>query len=159
MIRKATVKDIEFFYYLYMHPQVNPFLLYEKMELGEFKLVFNELLAGGVLYLFIQDDVPAGMFKLVPQQYRNSHIVYLGGLAIDPVQAGKGLGLIMMEAIKAYAKAAGFRRIELSVAAINEKAINLYLKAGFEKEGVLRNFTFLKSQNRFLDEVMMSYLF
>jgi RimJ/RimL family protein N-acetyltransferase len=159
MIRKATAKDIDFFYYLYMHPQANPFLLYEKMEAEEFKPVFNELMAKGVLYLFMQNDLPAGMFKLVPQQYRNSHIVYLGGLAIDPAKAGKGLGLTMMEGIKAYAKAAGFKRIELSVAAINEKAINLYLKAGFEKEGVLRNFTFLKSENSFLDEVMMAYLF
>jgi RimJ/RimL family protein N-acetyltransferase len=159
MIRKATATDIDFFYYLYMHPQVNPFLLYEKMELEQFKPVFNELLGRGVLYLFIQDDVRVGMFKLVPQQYRNSHIVYLGGLAIDPLQAGKGLGLTMMGAIKEYAKAEGFKRIELSVAAINEKAISLYLKTGFQKEGVLRNFTFLKSENKFLDEVMMSYLF
>lgn len=159
MIRKAVAKDIDFFYYLYMHPQVNPFLLYEKMEQEEFLPIFNDLLHKGVLYLFIQDDVPAGMFKLVPQQYRNSHIVYLGGLAIDPRCAGKGLGLKMIEAIKEYAKAAGFKRIELSVAAINEKAIGLYLKAGFEKEGLLKNFTFLKSENKFLDEVMMAYLF
>jgi RimJ/RimL family protein N-acetyltransferase len=159
MIRKAAAKDIDFFYYLYMHPRVNPFLLYEKMELEEFMPIFNELLGRGVLYLFIQKDLPVGMFKLVPQQYRNSHIVYLGGLAIDPGQAGKGLGLTMIEAIKEYAKAAGFKRIELSVAAINEKAVNLYLKAGFEKEGVLRDFTFLNSENRFLNEVMMAYLF
>ncbi len=159
MIKKAAAKDFEFFYYLYMHPQVNPFLLYEKMEQEEFIPIFNELLDKGVLYLFVSEDVPAGMFKLVPQQYRNSHIAYLGGLAIDPFQAGKGLGLVMMEAVKEYANAAGFKRIELSVAAVNERAINLYLKAGFEKEGVLRNFTFLKSENRFLDEVMMAYLF
>lgn len=159
MVRKAAAKDIDFFYYLYMHPQVNSFLLYEKMEQEEFIPIFNELLDKGVLYLFLYEDAPAGMFKLVPQQYRNSHIVYLGGLAIDPLHAGKGMGLKMMEAVKEYAKAGGFKRIELSVAAINEKAINLYLKAGFEKEGVLRNFTFLKSQKKFLDEVMMAYLF
>jgi RimJ/RimL family protein N-acetyltransferase len=158
MIRKAVATDINFFYYLYMHPLVNPFLLYEKMQLEEFKPVFNELMVKGFLYLFISEDVPAGMFKLVPQQYRNSHNVYLGGLAIDPGQAGKGLGLMMVNAIKEYTKTEGFKRIELSVAAVNEKAINLYLKAGFEKEGVLRNFTFLKSESRFLDEVMMAYL-
>jgi RimJ/RimL family protein N-acetyltransferase len=159
MIRKAAANDIDFFYYLHMHPQVNSFLLYEKMEPEHFKPIFHDLLDKGVLYLFIQKFITVGMFKLMPQQYRNSHIVYLGGLAIDPQQAGKGLGLKMMEAIKEYAKAEGFKRIELSVAAINEKAINLYLKAGFEKEGVLKNFTFLKSENKFLDEVMMAYLF
>ena len=51
-----------------------------------------------------------------------------------------------------------FLRIELSVASINEKAIRLYEKAGFEKEGILKKFTYLESEKKFLDEVMMAYL-
>ena len=49
--------------------------------------------------------------------------------------------------------------MELSVAAINDKATHIYEKAGFQKEGVLRNYTYLKSENRYLDEVLMSYLY
>jgi putative acetyltransferase len=64
----------------------------------------------------------------------------------------------MMQDIIDYVKQNGFLRIELSVASINEKAIRLYERAGFVKEGVLKKFTYLKSEDKFLDEVMMAYL-
>jgi len=65
----------------------------------------------------------------------------------------------MLQEIIDHVKEKMFLRIELSVASVNGKAIRLYEKAGFVKEGVLKNFTYLKSENKFLDEVMMAYLF
>ena len=141
-----------------MHPQVNPFLLYEMMDAAEFKPIFDELLSKQVLYIFEDNYIAVGMFKLVPLAYRNAHIAYLGGLAIHPSFSGKGHGLTMLNEITAYGKQQGFLRIELSVADINEKAIRLYEKAGFVKEGIFRKYTYLKSENRFLDEVMMAWL-
>lgn len=158
MIRQATHADFNFMFYLYMHPQVNPFLLYEPMTAENFLTVFTDLEKKGVLYIFEDQQKPIGMFKLVPQHYRNTHIVYLGGLAIDPEQSGKGHGSQMMEEIKAYAKMNGFLRIELTVATTNEKAIQLYLKAGFVHEGVLKKYTYLKSKDHFVDEAVMAYL-
>jgi RimJ/RimL family protein N-acetyltransferase len=158
MIREATDKDFDFIYELYMHPQINPYLLYEQMDQESFLPIFNELLVKEVLFVYENDDIPAGMCKLVPQKYRNSHIVYLGGLAIHPFFSGKGEGLNILKEIKEFTIQKGFLRIELSVATINEKAIRLYEKAGFRKEGILKNFTYLKSENKFLDEVMMAYL-
>jgi putative acetyltransferase len=158
MLRQATDTDYDFVYELYMHPQINPFLLYEQMEINEFKPVFDDLTNRKVLFVFEDDGIPTGMCKLVPQQYRNSHIVYLGGIAVHPFFAGKGEGIKMMQEITEYAKQNKFLRIELSVASINEKAIRLYEKAGFTKEGLLKKFTYLKRENKFLDEVMMAYL-
>lgn len=158
MIRKATPSDFNFMFYLYMHPGVNPFLLYEMMNTENFHTVFNELEKKEVLYIFEDNHKSVGMFKLVPQHYRNKHIVYLGGLAIDPEQASKGFGLQMMEEIKTYAKQEGFLRIELTVATSNEKAIQLYLKAGFHHEGVLKKYTYLKSKDQYMDEAVMAYL-
>ena len=158
MIRKATNDDFKFIYELYMDPQINPFLLYEQMHTTEFMPVYDELLAKGILYVYEVDEIPTGMCKLVSQQYRNSHIVYLGGVAVHPFFAGKGEGLKMMQDIIDFIKQNGFLRIELSVASINEKAIRLYEKVGFVKEGLLKKFTYLKSENKFLDEVMMAYL-
>ncbi len=146
-------------FYLYMHPQVNPFLLYEPMTADNFLTVFNDLEKKGVLYIFEDQQESIGMIKLVPQHYRNTHIVYLGGIAIDPEQTGKGHGLQMMEEIKGFAKKNGFLRIELTVATTNEKAIQLYLKAGFHHEGVLKKYTYLKSKDHFVDEAVMAYLF
>lgn len=159
MTRIAVESDVDYFYGLYMHPQVNPFLLYEQMSVDEFRPVFTELQEKGYLYVYQnQEGIPVGMFKLVPQQYRNSHVVYLGGLAIDPLFAGKGYAGWMLQEIKEISVQKGFTRIELSVALMNEKAIRLYERAGFQQEGRLRNYTFLASENRFIDEVIMSCL-
>ena len=158
MIRKITEEDFDFIYELYMHPGVNKFLLYEPMPATEFKAIFTDLLNKEIIYIFENKGIAAGMFKLIPLTYRSSHVAYLGGLAIHPSLGGQGLGFIMLKEILAYAKGLGLLRIELSVAVINEKAIRLYQKAGFEKEGVLRKYTHLKKENVFLDEIMMSWL-
>ncbi len=158
VIRKSTQQDFNFIFELYMHPEVNMFLLYEQMPAANFRDIFADLLAREVSYVFEQEGQRTGMFKLVPMMHRNSHIAYLGGLAIDPAASGKGNGLIMLNEIKRFATEKGFLRVELSVACTNERAIHLYEKAGFTKEGVLRNFTYLKSEDKFLDEVVMSWL-
>lgn len=158
MIRSATKDDLDFFYELYMHPQTNPYLLYELMSKQEFRPIFEDLQTRSVIYVYSDNGNDTGMFKLVPYTHRTSHIAYLGGLAIHPSLSGKGQGYKMLMEILDLGRKNGFLRIELSVAAHNEKAIHLYLKAGFEKEGVLRKYTHLEKENIFWDEVMMSYL-
>lgn len=158
MIRKATTKDFEFIHELYMHPQINPYLLYEQMDTLAFLPIFEELVSKQVLFVYADETKQMGMCKLVPQQHRNAHILYLGGVGILANEAGKGHGLNMLQEIKEYARNNGFLRIELSVATINERAIHLYEKAGFVKEGVMKNFTYLKAENTFLDEVLMACL-
>jgi putative acetyltransferase len=158
MIQKATPEDFEFFYNLYMHPLVNPYLLYEPMNRESFQPIYDDLLSKEALFMFLVNDIKTGMFKLVPFTYRSSHIVYLGGLAIHPDYGGLGYGKLMMQEIIKYTSAIGFKRIELSTATSNDKAIRLYEQAGFVKEGILRKYTYLKSQDIFLDEVLMSYV-
>jgi RimJ/RimL family protein N-acetyltransferase len=142
-----------------MHPLTNRYLLYEPMNEPDFEFIFNDLLQKEVLYLYENNGAETGMFKLVPQQYRNSHTGYLGGVAIHPEAGGKGQGTIMLQEIIALGAAMGLQRIELSTAVMNEKAIRLYQKTGFEQEGILRKYTHLKKENIFLDEVMMAYLY
>jgi ribosomal protein S18 acetylase RimI-like enzyme len=158
MIRKSFPQDEEFFYLLYMHPQVNPYLLYEEMELEAFTPIYQELTSKQVLYVFEANETRAGMCKLLPLTYRCSHILYIGGLAIHPDFTGKGLGIHLMNDILEHARQEGFKRLELSVASHNTRAIGLYQKSGFQQEGVLRNYTYLRSRNQYLDEVMMSCL-
>ena len=141
-----------------MHPDVNPYLLYEIMEEKVFKPIFDDLLEDQVLYLYKEGDETLGMCKLIKQKHRNKHIVYLGGLAIDPNYFGKGFGKKIMKEIIHFCKIKGVLRIELSVAVHNKKAIQLYESLGFTKEGVLKKYTYLKSKNEFIDEVLMSNL-
>lgn len=159
MIRHITNEDFDFIYSLYFHPQVNPYLLYEMMETNDFKPIYADLLEKNIVYVFENDGKKVGMFKLYAHTYRSSHISYLGGVAIHPDFGGKGFGQKMFKEILELARERGVRRLELSTGTTNEKAMRLYEKMGFQKEGVLRNYTFLKSENRFLDEMMMSYLF
>ncbi len=158
MVRHALSEDFDFIYALYFHPSINPFLLYEMMDKGDFQGVFDDLMSKDCLYIFEVDEKPVGMFNLVPLTHRTSHIAYLGGVAVHPQYAGRGFGIQMMQEMLAFSKEKGFLRIELSAATINDKAIHLYEKVGFQKEGVLRRYTHLKSKNEFLDEVLMSYL-
>ena len=159
MIQKATLQDINFFYELYMHPDINPYLLYEPMAMEAFNPIFAELVQKDLVFIYFNEEgLPVGMFKLVPHTYRSAHIVYLGGVAVHPQYAGKGYGFLMMKAIIDYASNRGFLRIELSVAVQNSKAISLYEKVGFEKEGILKKYTYLKEKDTFIDEIQMAYL-
>ena len=159
MIRNIAAADFDFIYGLYMHPSINPFLLYEQMGKEAFTPIFTDLLSKNIIFIFSTDGNDTGMFKFIKQEHRNSLTAYLGGLAIHPSFTGKGYGAQMMEEIIELGKKMGIGRIELSVAVVNDKAIALYEKMDFEKEGVLRKYTYLKSEGRVIDEVLMSYLY
>jgi putative acetyltransferase len=159
MNRPATADDFGFIYRLYMHPDINPWLLYEQMGKEEFKAIFNELASRAQLFIFQFEAEDAGMFKLVPMKHRNSHIVYLGGVALDPAFKGRGLGELMLREVVEKVKDQGYKRIELTVATFNGNAISLYEKIGFRNEGRLKDYTYLKSEDRYIDEYVMGLVF
>ena len=111
MLRKATMDDFTFVHELYMHPEINPHLLYERQEKREFEPIW-----------------------------------------------GRGYGVQMLQEALKWAKSEGFHRVELSVGSKNIAAKNLYLRLGFEHEGVMKDYSFLKSENRYIDEDLMSYM-
>ncbi len=158
MNRRATAEDFDFFYRLYMHPDINPWLLYEQMEKEEFRIIFDELAGRGQLFVFQYESEDAGMFKLVPMKHRNSHIIYLGGVALHPAFQGRGLGELMLTEVIEKVKDQGYRRIELTVATFNEAAIRLYEKSGFQHEGRLKDYSYFKSENRYIDEYVMGLI-
>ena len=158
MIRIATQNDFDFIFALYMHPLNNPWLLYEQMGADEFSPVYNELTARKSLYIYSEDGKDVGMFKLQPMKYRNSHIIYLGGVAVDAGSRQQGVGGRMIAEALEKVREMGFTRIELTVGTENKAAIQLYEKAGFENEGRLKNYSFLKSENRYIDEYVMGLI-
>lgn len=158
MTRKATASDFDFVYKLYMHPLTNSWLTYDFIEAADFIPIYNNLLKDEVLYIFEEAGEAKGMFKLIPLQHRNAHIVYLGGVAIHPNFKGIGLGTLMMQEIILLAKAQKKHRIELTTASENVTASRLYEKMGFQKEGLLKNFCYMKHENRYLDEVLYALL-
>lgn len=157
-MRVITKNDFLFIYNLYMHPQVNPFLLYEPMTEKAFKDIFATFVAQGLIYVFEVGQQPVGMCKLIPNHYRCAHIVYLGGFAVSPDYMGRGYALQQLDLVKDWAVKNHFSRIELSVSVENTRAISLYEKANFNKEGVLKKYCYLKERNEYIDEVMMAVL-
>ncbi len=77
-------------------------------------------------------------------------------MGIIPAHRGGGLGKRLMLAALEQARVAGLIRIELSVHASNQRAIALYEKVGFLKEGVQRRGVCI--DDRFIDTVNMALL-
>ena len=67
----------------------------------------------------------------------HAHAGHLG-MGIIPPYRGQGLGRRLIEATLQAAREAGLERVELSVHADNSRAIALYEKVGFVREGLAR---------------------
>jgi len=86
---------------------------------------------------------------------RTRHSLYI---VIGVLQAwvGRGVGRSLLEALEGWAVARGLHRLELNVAVENPRAIALYEKFGFEREGVKRHSR--KLDSGYSDELYMSKL-
>ncbi|MBT3284945.1 N-acetyltransferase [Candidatus Bathyarchaeota archaeon] len=60
------------------------------------------------------------------------------GISVRDSYQNKGLGHILTEYMLEIAKGLGLKKVELSVVTHNSRAIHLYEKFGFEKEGLVR---------------------
>ena len=76
------------------------------------------------------------------------------GMGIVPSYRGRGLGLKLINATVAQARKDGFVRIELFVHADNARAIALYDKVGFVREGVQSDAICIDGQ--YGDTIMMA---
>jgi L-phenylalanine/L-methionine N-acetyltransferase len=94
----------------------------------------------------------AGLMGFSPMRRRHACML---GIAVIGHAQGQGVGTALMKALTDYAdRWTTFLRIELTVYADNPNAIALYEKFGFEREGVLRNYSLRDGQ--FVDVVSMA---
>lgn len=84
---------------------------------------------------------------------RHSGVLGMGVLA---THRGRGLGRALLSATLAASKAASFTRVELTVYEDNARAIALYEKAGFEREGLVRNCALF--DGRYVHAILMSII-
>jgi RimJ/RimL family protein N-acetyltransferase len=76
------------------------------------------------------------------------------GMGLLPEWRGRGVGRRLLEATLAQARRSGFKRIELDVHADNSRAIALYEKAGFVREGIARDASLIDGV--FRDAILMA---
>ncbi|MGO7536647.1 GNAT family N-acetyltransferase [Rhizobium leguminosarum] len=79
------------------------------------------------------------------------------GMGILPAYRGKGLGRMLIETTLRAAQKSGFARVELDVYEDNARAIALYEKMGFAREGIVRHAA--RIDGRFIDAISMALLF
>jgi RimJ/RimL family protein N-acetyltransferase len=78
------------------------------------------------------------------------------GTGVVPEYRGRGIGARLLDQTLKQALATGFVRIELSVRADNLRAIRLYEKLGFIREGLLRDAVFVDGE--FHDAIAMALI-
>ncbi|MGK6312489.1 N-acetyltransferase family protein [Neorhizobium sp. DT-125] len=79
------------------------------------------------------------------------------GMGIVPAHRDKGLGRRLITATLDAARTLGLHRVELDVHADNPRAIALYEKVGFVREGVARDA--VKIDDRYIDAIQMAVIF
>ncbi len=89
---------------------------------------------------------------------RMKHTAIMGISVLPPYQ-GRGIGLFLTELIMEVARAKpNIVRLELEVCAENKQALHMYVKCGFQEEGILRK-GWLYPYGEFDDLVIMSIVF
>lgn len=78
------------------------------------------------------------------------------GMGIIPSYRGQGLGRRLIEATLQAARDVGIERVELSVHADNERAIALYERVGFVREGLARRS--VRIDGRYKDAIHMALI-
>ena len=86
---------------------------------------------------------------------RNRHSLYLV-MAVRKAMWGRGIASGLLETIERWAASAGIHRLELTVIASNERAIGVYSRAGFLREGTRRHS--LRVDAKYVDELWMGKL-
>ena len=95
-----------------------------------------------------------GMASLTRFEGRRSHVGAVG-MGVHDAYVGNGLGTRLLTSLLEVADDWwALRRIELTVNADNARAISLYERMGFEREGVLRDYAL--RGGKFVDAVSMA---
>jgi len=118
------------------------------------EFVLENIAKGNPQFVAIADGGVMGWCDIIRQSRPiHAHAGVLG-LGLLPAYRGRGYGRKLIEATLHAAKLAGFRRVELAVHSDNPRAIALYERTGFVREGIKRRATYIDGQ--FGDAIMMA---
>jgi len=118
---------------------------------------FESLSAGHTMLAAIIDGKAVGAAGLHPSDHRRRAHAAEIGMAVHDEFAGRGAGRALLSALIEQAdKWLNYTRLELSVWADNARAIALYERAGFEREGLFREYAW--RDGKFVDAIAMARL-
>ena len=110
----------------------------------------------GVMFLAeVQRELIAACFGNRGVAKRNRHSLFLV-MGVLHSYSGNGVGNALLHAVECWATSKQLHRLELTVDVTNQRAISLYEKFGFQREGTKRHS--LKIGGQYVDEYYMSKL-
>ena len=141
-LRRATEADVGFLVELASHDEVEPFMAAVSARghdelLEEVRRSEDDPQHHGRLIVEVEGK-PAGVLAFEVAN-RRSRIANLHAIMLHPDHRGRGLGV---EATRLLVRHLvfdlGYHRVELEVYGFNERALGLFERAGFVREGVRR---------------------
>jgi ribosomal protein S18 acetylase RimI-like enzyme len=100
------------------------------IEDEELQDLLDEYCGTNMAGIFYEDDKPAGTYTLRIKD----NIGWIDSIGVDPQFQRRGIGRkLLFKSVKVF-QDAGVEKIELSVFNINTRAVDLYLKSGFQIE-------------------------
>jgi RimJ/RimL family protein N-acetyltransferase len=109
-----------------------------------------------VVIVASRSDELAGYVELVGEKFRRNRYTAEVIIGVLAEASGQGVGTALLAESKRWAAARGLRRIELNVMAHNHRAIALYERLGFVREG--RRVDCLLIDGTFRDELYMAMI-
>jgi len=100
------------------------------------------------------DGRPAGTLTATGGRFQRNGGVATVALGVLPRHQGRGAGTRLLGEAEAWARGRGLHRLELTVAAPNQRAHALYRRLGYRDEGRLRDA--LRFGGTFCDEIVMA---
>ncbi|WP_050615076.1 GNAT family N-acetyltransferase [Bacillus testis] len=146
ILRKPTLEDAEEMISFYNRVGgETDFLSFGRNEyiiaLNEFKFHLSAVLRSvhSTIVLAEVDGMIIGIGTIDSSSKKRMKHVGTLGIVVDSVHCNKGVGTSIMKHLISWAEGNQItRRIELKVREDNERAIHVYEKFGFQKEGLLR---------------------
>jgi len=141
-LRRATGADVDFLVELSSHEEVEPFMAAVSARgrdelLEEVRRSEDDSHNHGRFMVEVEGE-PAGALAFSVAN-RRSRIADLHAIMLHPDYRGRGLGV---EATRLFVRylvfGLGYHRVQLEVYGFNERALGLFERAGFVREGVRR---------------------
>lgn len=156
MLRLGTDDDMAALHAIYMEPETNPYLSFERMSLDDFGPVFAALQSEGTLYVWEVDGIVVATCTANRWARRARHVVSIGSVATRRDRWRQGHGGAMMRAVVGVLRGQGVERVDVWVEADNAGALAFYAGLGFVTEGVLRGCFRRAGAGAAVDEVVMA---
>lgn len=157
--RPANEGDFAALHRLYnLEGGVNHQIGWDATDEEGFRAIFDEMVGSGEQFVVCDgggDGDVIGGYRVHRFKHRMRHVAHIASVGLMGAHQGKGIGRRMMEGIIERLRTDGVKRIELTVAGDNPRAMKLYESLGFEREGVFPKYFLRAGETEYKDEVAM----